>query len=130
MLIEIVVTAALLALIAGLATQVLIRTLATGRDLQDSERASLAIDHAVAVLRLDVERAGSIKSGKTSLTLGNVVWSVEPDAIVRTAGNQISRFDASTEQPQLAFKDGVVTLKSGQTEWAFAPIVTSGGGSQ
>ncbi|MDB5325634.1 MAG: hypothetical protein JWM57_1203 [Phycisphaerales bacterium] len=134
MLTEMIVTIALISLAAGMATQLIIRIFDTGYSLQAGEQEGLAAERAVARLRQDVERASTISltndaAKGATLNLGSAVWSSESNALIRTAGGQIDRFESLPAAPALAAHDGMVTLHVGDADWAFAPLadVATGG---
>ena len=134
MLMELVVTVALTSLVAAMATQLITRIFQTGSSLQDGEQDGLAVERAAARLRQDVERASALSvmttpANTTTLNLGGVAWSTEANALVRTTGQQIDRYDGLPAAPALSAHGSVVTLQLGDADWAFAPLadVATGG---
>ena len=126
LLIEVIITLAIFALVMAIALRLFAATLHTGREISDSEKQSLAIDRAARALRRDVERSTDPRTTNGSLDLGEVRWSTEPAALVRTAGSRVDRFEPLTAAPSFEQDHGIVTLHVGDATWTLAPLVAKG----
>lgn len=127
MLVELIITVALMAIVLNLATQVLARIFTTDISQAEDERTDVAIDRAVQRLRFDTERAAGISANDSTLTLGTVTWTAEPNVLVRRDSAGTDRFDDLSATPVLAVDGERVTLTIGKQAWTFASLVDGGG---
>ncbi|HEX8325027.1 MAG TPA: type II secretion system protein [Tepidisphaeraceae bacterium] len=127
LLVEMIITLAMIGVVATLATQLVFRLLTTARELSDGERARLAIDRAAGTLRSDVQRAGRVVTDGDRLRMDAIVWTVDDNVLVRTDGGSEVRYPLLPGHVVLGSVGPVITLRVDEAEWAFAPIVEGGG---
>lgn len=127
-LIEIIVTLALIGVVASISTQLLFKILESSRALSTGEREALAADRAATALRLDVERSTAPTATDKTVTLHGVIWAVEGDALHRTHHGRTDRFGPLPGSADIKAMVDRVTLRIGDAEWTFAPLIESSGG--
>jgi prepilin-type N-terminal cleavage/methylation domain-containing protein len=127
LLVEMIITLAMVGVVATLASQLVFRLLTTARELSDGERTRLAIDRAAGTLRSDVQRAGNVLMDGDRLRMNAIVWTVDGNVLVRADGGSEIRYSSLPGHVVLGSVGQVITLRVDEAEWAFTPIIEGGG---
>lgn len=89
MLLEMMITIALVAIALTMATTLVTRTIRVNGGLANSERDQRAIEQLLLMLQRDVETSTILELSDQSLTLdNNIVWSIDNDHAVRRSDTE------------------------------------------
>ena len=131
-LIEMIVTLAMIALVATMAGHLIFRIFDTSQSLAAGEQAAVAMDRAVTALRRDVRRADTLVAHPDGVEIGGVRWTITDDTLTRATSNQPKQMFGALPTPlTLSATGGEVILRSADAAWAFTPLVeTNAGGGR